>query len=411
MIKQLTKIFQHSLFMMKIHWQAYLSLSLTIIISLSLFLGILFYYDTTYFNRFQSALSSPPNFIQSIVTDSKSAEVIKTLAKKYDVAFTFSWKRGEVSMQSYLLPITLSAQAYFVDQNFFDYPIYFNGDFNNHSIIKGRSFTQEEVSSKKRVLLIEEKFSNVLFGHENPIGQEIRLPSDFTTGTVPGLIDIYTVIGVVKSVDFYPSTILNENNLVQGNIYLPLNELDGFKGLTVYEDTLFVADSEEVATEVYNAIRMEGLSVISSSFLRQYAINNYVEMRESQIPLLSSVLIILSLNLFALHSNVLKKRNQEIAIKRSLGASKESILLEFFIEGLIVFVLNFLIVNFLIATAGIVWYYFNHFKYPDFIQTLMITPHSIKLYLLVSITLTILNSLILSYQATRIVIIDAIKSE
>lgn len=148
MIKQLTKIFQHSLFMMKIHWQAYLSLSLTIIISLSLFLGILFYYDTTYFNRYQSALSSPPNFIQSIVTDSKSAEVMKTLAKKYDVAFTFSWKRGEVSMQSYLLPITLSAQAYFVDQNFFDYPIYFNGDFNNHSIIKGRSFTQEEVRAR-----------------------------------------------------------------------------------------------------------------------------------------------------------------------------------------------------------------------------------------------------------------------
>lgn len=412
MLKQLSKIYHHSLLMMKIHWQAYLSLSITIVISLGLLLGILFYSDTTYFNQNKDFLSSPPNLIQPTISDSKSSKALQTIAKKYDKAFTFSWKTGHIQMHSYLLKnVSLNALAYFVDQNFFDYPIYHQGSFKNLSIIRGRSFTQEEVSTKKKVLLIEEKFSDLLFGKEGAIGKEIRLPTNFLTESLPDTITPYTIIGVVKSYDYFPSNILDENYSALGNIFLPLNALSDFKGLNVLEDTLLVADNEEVAQSIGNALTMEGLTYISSLKLQRHALNNYLEMRKNQTPLIITVLIILSLNLFALHANVLKKRNQEIAIKRALGASKGSILAEFFIEGMIIFVINFLLVNFIIATIGIVWYYFNHIKFLDNIKTILITSYSINLYLVISLTLTLLNSLILAYQATRVVIIDAIKSE
>ena len=134
--------------------------------------------------------------------------------------------------------------------------------------------------------------------------------------------------------------------------------------------------------------------------------------RKDQIPVLSVLLFILSLNLFSLHNNVLKNRRQEIAIKRALGFSKKEIVMEFLLEGTIIFLINLLITSFIIFSIGVLWHYKNYQLirgvYP---VSIMIYPFSLKIFLVSSIFLTILNSVVLAFLATRINIIDAIKTE
>ncbi len=140
--------------------------------------------------------------------------------------------------------------------------------------------------------------------------------------------------------------------------------------------------------------------------------DEYVAMRQNQIPVLSVLLFILSLNLFSLHNNVLKNRRQEIAIKRALGFSKKEIVMEFLLEGTIIFLINLLIISFIIFSIGVLWHYKNYQLirgvYP---VSIMIYPFSLKIFLVSSIFLTILNSVVLAFLATRINIIDAIKTE
>lgn len=411
MLKQLTKIIKHSLTMMKVHWQAYLSLSITITISLGLFLGILVYYDTTYFNEYKSDISIPPNIIQSGDGNLQTANALTIMSQKYDDTFAFSWRDGGVDLPSYQRSIF--GHLTFVDHNFFNFPIEGNHGFVSHNIIEGRLFTHEEISNNEKIILIEEKFKDILFGTEEAIGQEILLPTNFSGDSIPTDVTPYTIIGVVQSHDTYPSDILDdESMMIDGRLYLPLNALVDFKDIQTLSYTLVVAKSPEVQREIYQTLFLEGMHTTSSLWHIEYASHAYIEMRESQISLLAIVLIILSLNLFSLHSNVLKKRQQEIAIKRALGASKRTIIIEFFIEGLFIFLINFLVVCFLISTIAVIWYYFNHNLYQGYnLKSLVIMPFSIQLFIIVSILMTILNSMILAYQATRINIIDAIKAE
>ena len=203
-----------------------------------------------------------------------------------------------------------------------------------------------------------------------------------------------------------------EGATIAGNVYLPISLRKQFIDLETTNHQLIVSNSEEAINSISRNMSLLGVQSVSTTSQRARAINAYVAMRQNQIPVLSVLLFILSLNLFSLHNNVLKNRRQEIAIKRALGFSKKEIVMEFLLEGTIIFLINLLIISFIIFSIGVLWHYKNYQLirgvYP---VSIMIYPFSLKIFLVSSIFLTILNSVVLAFLATRINIIDAIKTE
>ena len=414
MLRTFNRIFKHSLLMMKIHWQAYMTLSITISISLGLFLGILFYSDTNYFNQYKVSSSTPANAIQISEQSEATMKRAETLSKRYEDTFVIKWQTSSITVPPYRPDsYTFYGDLHFVDRNFFFYP-YFNGKtFTLNNLVAGRLFTQEELSEHHRVILLEEKFASLFFeSNQNALENEFLLPTQFETGS-PAEVQPFKIIGIIKSYENYPTYFLdNKDALISGNIFLAQSLKPYFRNLSVNHHQLIVSDSEDSSKTISSNLLLMGIQSQSTTSARLRAQLAYIQLREYQIPVLAVLLFVLAINMYSLHNNVLKNRHQEIAIKRALGVSRSKIMLEFFIEGMIIFLLNLFAICFIVFSVGVIWYFFNHTSQQGpFLKSLIIYPHSLKLFLVVSISMTVLNSVVLSYLATQINIIDAIKTE
>lgn len=412
MLKVIKRVVKHSLTMMRIHWQSYLTLSITICISLGLFLGILLYSDTNYFNENKISSSTPSNAIQYSNLGESFINLINAYSQTFEQTYVIQWQTSNTNIPPFhIQKYSFSANLHFVDRNFFFYPNH-QDEFVPITLVEGRLFSQQEISNHDHVVLIEEKFADIFFEDGKALNQELLLPTVFTNEKSP-TIQPFKIIGITRTLQPYPKNIFDmEGATIAGNVYLPISLRKQFIDLETTNHQLIVSNSEEAINSISRNMSLLGVQSVSTTSQRARAINAYVAMRQNQIPVLSVLLFILSLNLFSLHNNVLKNRRQEIAIKRALGFSKKEIVMEFLLEGTIIFLINLLIISFIIFSIGVLWHYKNYQLirgvYP---VSIMIYPFSIKIFLVSSIFLTILNSVVLAFLATRINIIDAIKTE
>mgnify|MGYP002869020339 FL=1 len=128
-----------------------------------------------------------------------------------------------------------------------------------------------------------------------------------------------------------------------------------------------------------------------------------------------AMLIILGINLYSCFANALNERRFEIGVKRALGASAGSIVKQFLYESLCVMAVNILVSVALVADIFIV-YKFIYERTPNeygqyFQWTIYISPHSIAMFAVCTITLTVVFSLIFAYKSTQVRIADQLKAE
>ena len=120
--------------------------------------------------------------------------------------------------------------------------------------------------------------------------------------------------------------------------------------------------------------------------------------------------IILAINLYSSFKNALNDRTFEIGVKRAIGASKLDIVKQFLYEGIIVVAFNVLIST--IFTSIIFCIYKSYLCLvlrKEFI--IYISFYSIVIFLIVSVFMTVIFSLIFAIQSSRIEIIKNLKSE
>ncbi len=128
-----------------------------------------------------------------------------------------------------------------------------------------------------------------------------------------------------------------------------------------------------------------------------------------------ALLLLLGINLYSCFTNVLADRKFEIGVKRAMGASAWSIVRQFLYESLLVVLANIAVSVFLVADIFIVYKYFKEStpdifgKYPEW--TVYISPYSAAMFLVCSLTLTAVFSLIFAYQSTRVEIVKYLKAE
>ena len=128
-----------------------------------------------------------------------------------------------------------------------------------------------------------------------------------------------------------------------------------------------------------------------------------------------ALLLLLGINLYSSFTNALSERKFEIGVKRAIGASAWSIVLQFLYESIIVMLANILVAVAVVADVFIVYKYIYERTpdewgmYNDFI--LYISPHSVAMFALCAVTLTIVFSIIFAYKSTRVEIVQYLKAE
>ena len=128
-----------------------------------------------------------------------------------------------------------------------------------------------------------------------------------------------------------------------------------------------------------------------------------------------ALLLLLGINLYSSFTNALNDRKFEIGVKRAIGASAGSIVRQFLYESVIVMVATTVISIAVVADVFIVYKYIYE-RIPDLYGnfntwTIYISTHSIAMFGLCAVTLTVVFSLIFAYKSTRVEIVQYLKAE
>ncbi|WP_029906579.1 ABC transporter permease [Prevotella sp. 10(H)] len=230
-----------------------------------------------------------------------------------------------------------------------------NADFwkvMSFSFIEGRPFTQEEFDSGILNAVISEKTAKKIYGNTSPIGKNIEI--DFKD---------YKVIGVVKDV---PETF----GYAYSEIYIPYTSKPGYQNR--YYRLLFLMKNKEdfpmldeefrEAERKFNAIDTEWNLTLRGPYThqqQQIAVYSnvdpdYGKATRKTIFIISILLLIPAVNLSSFSMSRIKKRTEEIGIRKAFGAKKYIILIQVIYENLITSLIGG-IIGLILSYVVVIW--------------------------------------------------------
>ncbi|MDL2315012.1 ABC transporter permease [Bacteroidales bacterium OttesenSCG-928-C19] len=284
------------------------------------------------------------------------------------------------------------------------------------SFVSGKPFSTTDFNAGLKRAVISEQFSRKLFGNEPAFGRDFYLN-----------YDTYKVVGVVK--DFSPIL-----EYAFADIWIPYSAVDNFQKneniLFANPPSYFIlfllenkSDFSIFAEEVrelekkYNSISEElHISFNGPYDHRTQTLANtrfYTELnilRKRYILIFVILLIIPAVNLLGFSMSRIKRRTEEIGIRKAFGANKKTILIQVLFENFITSLIGGLI--------GLVLSYFIIFGMKEWllnappesaipVQALISFPIFLSVFL-VCIVLNLLSAGIPAYKTTRINIVDSL---
>lgn len=239
----------------------------------------------------------------------------------------------------------LSLEMEGVSGNYFDH-------MTKMKISRGRMITDEDVKSRKKVIVIDQKAQEKVFGGKNPIGQTMLIERD--------TLQEYTVIGVYeKEASLFDKLMKTEASFV----FVPYTVIQDVEGW--YSAEMFVSEADDL-----EEIKAAGAEIAAYINGIKETGNLYVaESAEEQLSIVNKILGIISLAIGAIAAisllvggigimNIMlvsvTERTREIGIRKSLGARTSDILTQFLIEAMFLSLVGGVIgVALGLGTAGI----------------------------------------------------------
>jgi ABC-type antimicrobial peptide transport system permease subunit len=143
-------------------------------------------------------------------------------------------------------------------------------------------------------------------------------------------------------------------------------------------------------------------------------------MREMQIHAQTKMIIVLlmfvllGINLYGSFSNALDRRRFEVGIKRAIGASKAAIIGQFMWESLLLMIINTFISVVLVFNGFLAYKYYweadRDFN-PYWKWTIYMNGTSMAMFVIVTLSLTVLFSVIFAIKATQVQVVEYLKAE
>jgi|TARA_B100001245_G_scaffold235443_1_gene223280 putative ABC transport system permease protein len=224
-----------------------------------------------------------------------------------------------------------------------DYPV-----SRNYNLRAGRFFSQAEVRDHANVVVLSDEVANALFPIDNPIGQSVKIDSDY-----------YNVVGIMESEGFsnLGQSQAGSSNAAPSRIFIPFTASKSRFGETTMRQTAGGMESETV--ELHEAIiQIEGQeSVIEvGEIIEQILQRRHKEVDyEIEVPLallrqaeesalrdqivagaIAGIsLLVGGIGIMNIMLASVTERTREIGIRRAMGAKKRDIITQFLVEAVI----------------------------------------------------------------------------
>jgi len=200
---------------------------------------------------------------------------------------------------------------------------------NNYELAMGRDISYLDVQNYNQVVVLGAKLKEYLFDYKNPIGEQISIGGHkFTVigvyaakgGTINPYID-YTAV-----VPYTMNRLLNKNN--------------------TFGDFTIKAKSSEATTEVITRVTgfLTGLIDPNYGYFYVYSDNSWMEREDEANRMMSLVLggiagislLVGGIGIMNIMLVTVRERTREIGIRKAIGGSRRSILIQFLIEASVI---------------------------------------------------------------------------
>lgn len=206
-------------------------------------------------------------------------------------------------------------------------------DVTNTTISSGRLMSDIDLENNNKICLLGSDISTTLFNLSNPIGQKIKIDGDN-----------YTVVGVLTTkgtsmgndvdnmiiIPFTTAKYLGSDTSIN-NVYIKVKNEDLIeKTSTMIEE--YVEETLGITTDYFSVSSQDSMLDTMEN------VNNSLSMLLGGIASIS--LIVGGIGVMNVMLVSVTERTKEIGIRKSLGATKKDILIQFLIESLVLSIIG-----------------------------------------------------------------------
>ncbi|SDI34490.1 ABC transporter permease [Desulfosporosinus hippei] len=206
-------------------------------------------------------------------------------------------------------------------------------DVRNYTLSAGREISFIDLDNQSKVCIIGADVSQDLFNNENPVDQTIKIGGDN-----------YTVIGTLTEQGSSMGTNADSMVLMPVTTAQSLAGSGDIKSLYVQTENEDAVNFTQLATENYLKTTLDASSDEISVTTQQSMLDTMSSVQDTLILLLAGIasisLLVGGIGVMNVMLVSVTERTKEIGIRKSLGARKSNILVQFLIEALILCLLG-----------------------------------------------------------------------
>ncbi|WP_302625253.1 ABC transporter permease [uncultured Eubacterium sp.] len=406
MIGSLLRSIRNAGNMVNVNKKNYVFLSVTIIISFSA-LGIyMFYSDSSIFNEHKEILnvSSKVAFIEY---ENKDIEKVKVLEKKLsEMKKSYSYTSTEIEgldvSSIWRVPSTsIIINIHIIPNNVWAY--YYNltkrvemnnGKRNLH--IQGKN------------IIVSQRLYDLMKNRQDNEGNlYLKLPIERDNGSINYLQ--FAVSGICnEQVNDWKD--YSDDLLEYGGYFDVFMSYDAFEekvyGKHSYKLTMYT----DYVKEIQNIAKDLGLQISSPLSEKEVMREQYISSVKIKEGITIGLLFLLGINLLSCFSNALSERRFEVSVRRAIGASKKNVIFQFFVEGIIVMLVDVCIsiAVIMITMCGIKLYKWFVLKE---LWSIRITLYSIFTLSICCVFLSLFFSILFAVMSSKVEIVKYLKGE
>ncbi len=271
----------------------------------------------------------------------------------------------------------------------------------NMNVIYGRGIRQKDIDKGKNNVILSKNSAKRILGVEDCVGEKIKIQTPFGNGE-------YTVVGVVDNSSIYD--MVGDN--IPPFLYIPSSNFSNlFGGRFLGEISVVGKGEEDVCEASQRAITYlekdkPNRNIFYYENMNSYkkSISNVINIITLIITLIGAVSLIVGgisvMNTMLISVN---ERKKEIGIKKAIGSTNFSIMLEFLIEALIIVLISCILG---IAAGGLISYFLMN----SYGISLVIDIKSLLLSVFFTVLVGGVFGIYPAYKASRLSPVESLKN-